>query len=47
MAILLQSTEMGYPFRTKDIQLGVICADMVDFAGLVTVVNNQLTGYGR
>ena len=40
---------MGYPFRTKDIQLSVNCAHA--HAGLVpfvcAVVNNRLAGYGR
>ena len=31
ITILLQFTEMGYPFGTKDIQLSVIYAHMVDF----------------
>ena len=48
--IFLQFTETGNPFRTKDVQLSVICAaymHMSIIAGPVTVVNNQLTGYGR
>ena len=31
MATLLQFTETGYPFRTKDIHFGVIYANVVDF----------------
>ena len=31
MVILLQFTEIGYPFRTRDIQLSVICTHMIDF----------------
>ena len=31
MAILLQFTETGYPFRPKDMQLSVIYTHMVDF----------------